>query len=277
MRIRVLTFNVWNREGAAERTAAINAELHRLQPDLIAFQEVMRSADDDQLAELTDGLGFTTTHQADMQGYTPPFAERFGGTAVATRWPHRRLEAIDLRSTGANDVPWATLAVAVPVPELGELLFIGACSSWRLNAEAARERQALALADLDGRHRRALPTIVAGDFNAAPDAASLRFLTGRQSLDGRSVHYHDVWAIAGAGPGFTWTVDNPNAKDGIAQIVGQPGHRRRIDYVLVGGWDDHPKARATVLEARLAFDRPIDGLWASDHFGVLVTLDVGKA
>src|SRR5690242_14983608 len=105
MRIRVLTLNVWNREGAKGRTAAINAELHRLQPDLIAFQEVMRSADDDQLAELTGGLGFRTTHQADMQGYTPPFAERLGGTAVATRWPHRRLEAIDLRSAGAGDVP----------------------------------------------------------------------------------------------------------------------------------------------------------------------------
>ena len=66
MRIRVLTLNVWNREGAKERMATINAELRRLQPDVIAFQEVMLSADDDQLAELTDGLGFATPHQADM-------------------------------------------------------------------------------------------------------------------------------------------------------------------------------------------------------------------
>jgi hypothetical protein len=31
-----------------------------------------------------------------------------------------------------------------------------------------------------------------------------------------------------------------------------------------------------VLDVHLAFDRPIEGLWASDHSGVLVTLDVGK-
>jgi len=32
-----------------------------------------------------------------------------------------------------------------------------------------------------------LPTIIAGDFNATPDAASIRYLAGRQSLGGRSV------------------------------------------------------------------------------------------
>lgn len=52
---------------------------------------------------------------------------------------------------------------------------------------------------------RALPTIIAGDLNAGPDAASVRFLTGRQSLSGRSVHYHDAWPVAGDGPGHTWS------------------------------------------------------------------------
>lgn len=104
MKVRVLTLNVWNREGAAERTSLINREIRRLQPDLISFQEVARSADD-QLAELIEGLGFSATHQADMQSYTPPFSDRFGGAAIATRWPHQRLEAVDSRKAGANDVP----------------------------------------------------------------------------------------------------------------------------------------------------------------------------
>jgi len=274
MQIRVLTFNVWNREGAPERTRLINEEVKRLQPDLIAFQEVVRVPELDQLAALTAGLGFATTHQADMQNYAPPFADRFGGAAVATRWPHKRLEVLDARKGGANDVPWATLAVAVSVPDLGELLFIGATASWRLSAEAARERQALDLADLDARHRRDLPTIIAGDFNAAPEAASIRFLTGMASLGGRSVQYHDAWAIAGTGPGVTSTTDNPNARAGIGQIVGQPVHHRRIDYVFIGGRDAHPHGEARAIEARLVFNRPIDGVWLSDHFGVLVTLEI---
>jgi endonuclease/exonuclease/phosphatase family metal-dependent hydrolase len=129
--------------------------------------------------------------------------------------------------------------------------------------------------DLDARHRRDLPTIIAGDFNATPDAASIRYLTGRQSLAGRSVLYHDAWAAAGEGPGYTWTVVNPNARIGIDQIVRQPGLRSRFDYVFVGSWDAHPKGHAVIRSATLAFDEPIDGVWASDHFGVVVDLELG--
>ncbi len=119
------------------------------------------------------------------------------------------------------------MAVSVPLPDEGDVAFIAATASWRLDAEAVRERQAVALSDLDARHRTDLPTIMAGDFNTDPDAASMRYLTGRQSLAGRSVHYHDAWEVAGNGLGHTWTVDNPNAAAEIDQIVGQPHHRRR--------------------------------------------------
>jgi hypothetical protein len=37
----------------------------------------------------------------------------------------------------------------------------------------------------------------------------------------------------------------------------------------------HPKARAHIRSAALAFGKPIDGVWASDHFGIVVDLDVG--
>ena len=122
----------------------------------------------------------------------------------------------------------------------------------------------------------ALPTIIAGDFNAAPDASSIRCLTGLQSIGGRSVHYNDAWAIAGQGPGHTWTADNPNAAAVIDQIVRQPNHRRRIDYVFTGSWHAHPKTYCQVRTASLAFDQPTDGVWPSDHFGVLVDLEIGN-
>jgi endonuclease/exonuclease/phosphatase family metal-dependent hydrolase len=182
---------------------------------------------------------------------------------------------LDLRLSDAQDVPWATLAVSVPIPNVGELLFVSASTSWRLEAESARERQAVALSDLDARHRGELPTIIAGDFNATPEASSIRYLTGQQSINGRSVHYHDAWAVAGDGPGYTWDIDNPNARSEIQAIVRQPNHRRRIDYVFVGSWYTHPNAHCYIESAQLAFDEPIDGVWASDHFGVLVDLDIG--
>jgi endonuclease/exonuclease/phosphatase family metal-dependent hydrolase len=276
MRVRVVTLNVWNTEGDSRRLELINRELRRLSPDLLALQEVVQTDGVKSLPRLLDGLNLHSTHQADLQAFAPPFSDRYGGSAVASRWPHKAVEVLDLRLPDAADVPWATLAAVVDLPDEGELLFIGATAAWRLSAEAARERQAMAVTDLDARHRRDLPTIIAGDFNAGPDAASIRYLTGRQSLGGRSVLYHDAWAVAGEGPGHTWTTENPNAKAGADQIVGQPGYGKRFDYVFIGGWDAHPKAHARVETAKLAFDQPIDGVWASDHFGIVVDLEIGK-
>jgi endonuclease/exonuclease/phosphatase family metal-dependent hydrolase len=277
MRLRVVTLNVWNRQGDPKRTGLINLELRRLAPDLVSFQEVVKSPEHSQLDELIHDTNLHGTHQADVLRSAPPHADRFGGSAVATRWPHHVEEVLDLRMSDANDVPWCSLAVTVPLPEAGELLFIAATTSWRLAAESARERQVVALTDLDARHRRTLPTIIAGDFNAAPDAASIRYLRGLQSLGGRSAKYHDVWEVAGEGNGFTWSIDNPNATSEIGMIVRQPHHRRRIDYVFVGSWDAHPNAACEVRAASLAFDQPVDGIWLSDHFGVVADLEISVA
>jgi endonuclease/exonuclease/phosphatase family metal-dependent hydrolase len=275
-RLRVLTLNIENLEGDERRTKAINQEVRRLAPDLVAFQEVIRGPDRNQLDELTAGTELHGTHQADAMSYTPPYSDRYGGTAVATRWPHTTLEVLDMRIGGAADVPWCTIAVTVPVPGEGDVLFIGTTAAWRLDAEAVREQQAIALTDLDARHRRTLPTIIAGDFNAAPDAASIRYLKGLQSLGGRSVHYHDAWEIAGNGPGFTWTTENPNTRDVVGAVVRQPQHRRRIDYVFIGSWHQHRDAHCQVRSATVAFGQPIDGVWASDHYGVVVDVDISS-
>jgi endonuclease/exonuclease/phosphatase family metal-dependent hydrolase len=80
--------------------------------------------------------------------------------------------------------------------------------------------------------------------------------------------------VAGHGPGHTWSVENPLAAAEIARVVGQPGHRRRIDYVFVGSAHAHPHARARISAARLVADRPVGGIWLSDHAGVLVDLEI---
>lgn len=237
----------------------------------------MPTPERDQLKELLAGTDLHGTHQAQTMAYTSPRADRFGGTAVATRWPHRVVETLDLRVEGEAIGPWCALATVVEVPGEGEMLFIATTACARLNGTLARERQAVALTDLDARHRRALPTVMAGDFNANPDEASIRYLTGLQSLGGQSVFYHDAWALAGDGPGYTWTADNPIAGSLMDQIIRQPGFRMRIDYIFVGsaGFQAGPGGHAQVQNAALAFDQPIDGVWPSDHFGVLVDLEVG--
>ena len=109
--------------------------------------------------------------------------------------------------------------------------------------------------------------ILAGDFDAVPEAASIRFLSGRQSLDGMSVCYRDAWAsVNGPEPGHTFTPHNPLVRDGeTAWDI-----PRRIDYVFVRCNDYGPTLE--VRDCRRLFDEPRDGVWASDHFGVLAEL-----
>lgn len=247
-----------------------------LAPDLVAMQEVLSDGAHQQVPPLFDGTGLQVTHQREVTATRLPFADSYGGSVIASRFPHRIVEVLDQRQSGAMDVPWCTLASAVALPGVGDILFIATTGAWRSAAEAARERQMLALTELDARHRTELPSIIAGDFNASPDAASIRFMRGMQSLDGRSVHYSDVWDVAGEGDGDTWAERNPNARREIDRIIGQPNHARRLDYIFVGGWDAHPKATARILSARLVFDQPVDGVWLSDHFGVLAEIEVAR-
>lgn len=69
-------------------------------------------------------------------------------------------------------------------------------------------------------------------------------------------------------------MDNPAAAAEIDQILRQAEHRRRLDYILVGSWHAHPDASARVRRASLVFNEPTDGVWLSDHFGVLAEIEV---
>jgi endonuclease/exonuclease/phosphatase family metal-dependent hydrolase len=255
--MRVLTFNVQTDAGDPRRTGLINAALRRLAPDLVALQEVRRDDARDQLAELVAGTGLHTSHQVELIGPPPPGAEAYGGTAVATRLPHRVVDLREHRPARPDDVHWWTLAVTVAVPGTGDLLFVVPTTPWQPGAEGARVRQAAEVAGVHARY--GATTVVAGDLNAGPDAESLRLLTGHG--------FRDAWAEAGDGPGWTWSVDNPLAAAEIERVLGRPEHRGRIDHVLVG-----PGPRITA--ARLVGDRPVEGVWLSDHAGVLVELEL---
>jgi hypothetical protein len=64
-------------------------------------------------------------------------------------------------------------------------------------------------------------------------------------------------------PGFTWNNANPYA-------ASQLEWNRRIDYVF-SGW---PKARGAGMPLRceLLGTVPSDGVWPSDHFGLVAEL-----
>ena len=105
-----------------------------------------------------------------------------------------------------------------------------------------------------------------------PDADEMDRLGQAVRLQG-----HTAGQVSGPGPGPGPGLPRLSLPTVIEQVVGQGAHHRRIDYVFVGSRLTHPKAQCTIDTAALAFDRPVDGTWASDHFGVVVDLDITTA
>jgi endonuclease/exonuclease/phosphatase family metal-dependent hydrolase len=264
--IRVATLNLFGlRANWNERRTVVKSGLADLNPDLMSFQEVITTADYDQVRDvLRDDyhVAHHRTRLADGQG-----------DSIASRWPIMAVRELDVPSRD-QPIPISSALIAkieVPRP-VGPVLFVNHPTAFELTHEAQREWQACVVADFLERDVTAQPVhvVVAGDFNATPDSASVRFWTGKQSLDGRSVCYRDAWSARNPDePGHTFTPDNTlttTAEGGEWEL--ELG--RRIDYVLVRCTEHGPTLHVT--DCRRIFDGPVDGVWASDHFGVTADL-----
>ncbi|WP_433380170.1 endonuclease/exonuclease/phosphatase family protein [Actinoplanes sp. CA-142083] len=93
-----------------------------------------------------------------------------------------------------------------------------------------RRRPVIQAAIARWRPDRAIHVVLAGDFDDTPDSSIVRFWTGKQSLHGISVAYHDTWAaINPDDAGHTFTPMNAYERAGEMSL--ELG--RRIDYVMV--------------------------------------------
>lgn len=270
MTLKVLTLNLWHDQGPwPARAERIREWLDRLDPDLVAFQEALRGPHLDQVADL---LGPRLPHRD--YGRAGTFV-REGvqldfGNAVASRWPLVGREEQRLPDRGDAETR-AALHVDVDAP-CGRVAFTCTHLHWRFHHGDTRLRQVQALAArvIARRPKGGFPPIVAGDFNAEPEWDEIRYLTGGHAIDGKTVYFHDAWRVAGRGapapgepPGCTWSNRNP-----YARLALEPD--RRIDYVFAG----YPTSRGLgrVERCTVVLDDAVDGVWPSDHFGVLAEL-----
>jgi endonuclease/exonuclease/phosphatase family metal-dependent hydrolase len=264
--IKVATLNIWGRHGDwPARREVLRAGFGELDPDLLVLQETVVGADIDQIREL-----FGSERHILHQGRR---AREGVGCSIVSRWPAEAVEEVDLlvteRVEPVDFVGRSTLAeYDTPV---GRVLLAHHKPNWQITYERERELQALVtarrieerVAARDGVH-----VVLAGDFDARPDTGSIRFLTGRQSLGDLSVHYQDIWEkVHPDDPGHTFTLDNPQI---VAEADWSRIPPRRIDYVMVRCDERGPTLR--IRSARRLFDRPVDGVLASDHYGVAAEL-----
>ena len=270
--VRVLTLNLWNvSEPYAPRMAAARAAIAALQPDLIGLQEVVVRRDGfDQAAEVLGGLGYQAVYGAAFRwnedGHV--HAEGHGdgfGNLVASRWP---IVGWERRGLPGDELGERRCAVAAHIDApFGRVPMVSAHLAWRFEHGALRERQVRVLDDVARAWARDadFPPIIVGDLNADPDATEIRYLCGLTSLDGHSTYYQDAWRVRGEGPGFTWHNRNP-----YAAMMFEPD--RRLDYILVGL--ANTDGRGWIERVALVADQPIEGVFASDHYGVVADIRI---
>jgi endonuclease/exonuclease/phosphatase family metal-dependent hydrolase len=265
---RVVTWNLWWRFGddPEARHRAITAVLADLDADVICLQEVHGTDDGlDRAADLGAALG-----RAVARTDHPSYRGETFGNAVLARWPIA--DRGQRRLVDASGRPGHRLALwAILEAPFGRLPVVTTHLAHRFDESALRERQAAELLDLVVALRgdapeTSPPAIVAGDLNAVPDSDELRLLTGRRPPPVPGVVLTDVWPQVRDDPGHTWDRRVPYVEDSAWP-------QRRLDYVLVS-W---PRARplGNPVQAFLVGDAPVDGVWPSDHLGVVADLRTG--
>jgi endonuclease/exonuclease/phosphatase family metal-dependent hydrolase len=259
--VRVLTLNLWNVFGPWElRCAEIVHWLCQLTPDVICLQEVVggsRRQLDELIAPLAaSGLRYHATYRGTS------FDGGRLGNAILTRRPHLSHEPLALPPGERNEPARTLLGV-----DLGSSHVLCTHLSAHRGSERFRARQLEAVSAQIAsllREDPRRPVVFAGDLNCHPDAPELQTLLD-QDADPKIV---DAWRQAGSGRGHTWDHSNP-----FTEELGLPLPPGRLDYVLIAPG----VAEVAVRQARVVCDRPLTGVYASDHFGVLVDLEVADA
>jgi endonuclease/exonuclease/phosphatase family metal-dependent hydrolase len=258
-RIRVASLNIWNRMGPwEERLVAIRKELERSQPDVIGLQEVLVLPElaFDQGAAIAEGFGYHVAF-----GRSPDAAPYTMGNAILSKWPIARAFTFGLPGTDEH----RCLVFAEIDSPAGKIPFFSTHLNWKFDESLVRQLQAQTIARFVDACRapNGFPPVVVGDFNAEPDSDEIRFMRGLSSLGGASTHFHDAFGEAGTGAGVTFS-----KKNSYAALLREPD--RRIDYIWVRGGDEG--FRGEPLTARVAFDEPVNGVFPSDHFGLVAEI-----
>ncbi len=239
--LTVVSLNIWHDQGDwPRRLGVILDTLRAEQPDVICLQEVLQhEALPNQAETLGDSLGYRRTFSS-VDG--PERPKRYGN-AILVRYPlaetaMQKLEPLDDYRTAAHarvEVDGRPLEVY--------------CTHLHHTMEGG-ETRATQLHDLlgfIGRTRGEGPILLAGDFNAPPDASEMRLLDGTFADAYAETHPEQVGVL-------------------VTTLNTALGHTpRRIDYVF------YERASALrPLDASTLFTEPMaDSTWASDHFGVL--------
>ncbi|GAA4237797.1 hypothetical protein GCM10022254_51100 [Actinomadura meridiana] len=147
--MRVLTLNLWGRRGQwPKRREVITEAVRQLNPDLVAFQESIKTAHDDQVAELLES-DYRLVHQAERE----PDGQ---GIAIGSRWEVTAVYEVDLNVTPRTAGTACTSLIAEIAAPIGPVLLVNHFPSWQLSGMSTSE--SCKRWPLPGRSRRSWAT-----------------------------------------------------------------------------------------------------------------------
>jgi endonuclease/exonuclease/phosphatase family metal-dependent hydrolase len=212
------------------------------------------SALGDQAQELAAGLGYEIV-------YAPACVwggVTYLGNAILTRYPiaDASFEPLPGHANESRSYVHAKLETPHGVAPI----FVTHLA-WRPEDYATRFAQVRFLTqridELVPRTEKGLPPIVMGDLNAEPHSEDIRLFTA---------DFADSWVLAGDGSdGFTWDRQNEYTHE-------HDVHSQRIDYILIRS----PLEPLRLTQAKVAFNRRHEGVWPSDHFGLVADFDASS-
>lgn len=275
--LRVATLNLLHSPDAIrERVDHLITELVTEDLDFLLLQEVMPEDADGYFAPAHLAIALGMRHLVFTYDDT-----RSGGNAVLSKHPLTPV-------FGPQDVPFPDLAPAIAETYVDgrRVIAMSYHGAWGPQATAARLAQLRILDGIareefarGGAHlnRETRPVIIlGGDFNAVPDSAPYRFITGLDHVLGHST----TWLDATDGISHTSGFDSALSTATATSMPGA-GYRperqpkRRIDYLFVFEWA-YGQAGEPVSARRIADSTftAVDGreLTVSDHYGVMAEL-----
>jgi endonuclease/exonuclease/phosphatase family metal-dependent hydrolase len=241
------------------RERGILATLEQLAPDLVGLQECWGTADDSQAHVVARRLGGHAAFAAPSLPPTPDPPEHgdqagvLMGVGLVSRRP--------IRVIGHHELPVSHRQVA-PVALEAEVTVAGtpvrvlvAAVEWEPAYADDHLAQTTRLAELLGTATPDAPALLLADLNA--DATQAEFAPLADVAD-------DTWEAGGGDPRAVTL----SSRVPFAPLEATKDMDRRIDHVLAA-----PRGVASVSAARTIAE-PVDGLFPSDHFPVVVDLDL---
>ena len=259
--VKVLSWNIWWKfEDYLNRQSLIFNELTKAKPDILCLQEVWEDKDGSQAKKIADLFGY------DYYCYAKSFDfdEVSFGNAIISKYPINNYTSY-LIPTEKEFNENRNLLHAEIMYENNKMNIFCTHLNYKYDQSDIRKKQVTYILEYMSKlDKTEFPSILCGDFNADPNSDEIRLLLGLSSPINRTV-LRDSWQLVNPDDhGYTWSNENNFARKTL-----EPD--RRIDYIFVGAPGKNGLGHP--LESCLIGNVEKDGLYPSDHFGIMTRFE----